>query len=85
MPHSFLEFTHPILSMLVVLSSAVGDVERGGVGRVGGMTSEVPMGRHALITKGKRNTNKFIDGTGFHQPGSQPPPPQLTFTHSTQQ
>ena len=37
--------------MLVVLSSAVGDVERGGVGRVGGMTSEVPMGRHALITK----------------------------------
>ena len=61
--------------MLVVLSSAVGDVERGGMGRVGGMTSEVPMGRHALITKGKRDTNKFIDGTGFHQPGSQPPPP----------
>ena len=37
--------------MLVVLSSAAGDVERGGVGRVGWVTSEVPMGRHTLITK----------------------------------
>ena len=43
--------THPVLSMLVVFSSVARDVERGRVGRVGGMTSEVPVGRHTLITK----------------------------------